>query len=262
MPRLDLISVPFYDPSYPYHWTYDNLPIQSLIERDVVLNSAIDLASQELRVAAGSAGSISTRIAQSLTDSGNLRTEAVDESLHNIGAHADGTYLSVDYVRMMLTERSKLQFVADDATNMRLEFDTPSVTHIFDEGPVVYEPSDTVTWQLQDNNRVQAQLTIPIEDFGVRWYDVTPAHQDAFDPDYQSFKTTSLATPFVDGSLRIYVNGSRLSESAGVYVPGPTPIEVWQILSYVADSEDGTFVLSAALTPADVIRIDFDQPVA
>lgn len=261
MPRIELVGVPFYDGTYPYHWTYDNLPIQALVDRENLLNDAIDLAWTQLRDAAGDAGSIAIRLDQSINPDGSLRTSAVDEALHAIGAHTDGEYNGVDYVRMKLEERSKLELVASEATNMRLEFDTPSVTHVFDAGPVVYEGSESLVWRLGDNNRVQAHLSIPVDEYRRKWYDVEPSHADGFDPDYTNYKTTSLATPFTDGSLRVYVNGSRLSESASVYVPGPTPSSNWQLLGFTADPENGTFALSAAITADDVIRIDFDQPV-
>jgi hypothetical protein len=258
MPEIDLIQVPLYSPLFPYFWTYDNLPLQAIIERENLINDAVDINSDILRQAAGTQGTLATRLNRSIDQDGNLIPTAIDYALHNIGAHTDGPYLGTEYVRMELTERNKLEFIAREATNMRLEFETISVTNIFDEGPVIFENSESVTWELLDFNRVQAHITVPFTAIFQPNYDITPAYQNPFSPDYQSYQTTSLPTLFIDGSLRLFVNGVRLTETAVVPVPRVDPSLPLLLLSYSSDSSTGLFVLTSAIAASDVIRIDFD----
>ena len=92
----------------------------------------------------------------------------------------------------------------------------------------------------------------------------TPAHQNTSTPDYTNYKTTTVATPFVDGSLRIFINGIRLPESSpGVFVPPSTgPSDTWTLTYFSSDSTAGTFALNRAITSDDIIRIDFDTTAA
>ena len=154
---------------------------------------------------------------------------------------------------MLLNERDKLQFVAPDATNMRIEFETISVTNVFDEGPLVFQNSESVTWELLDYNHIEAHITVPLTAIFQPNYDITPAYQNAFNPDYQSYQTTSLPTPFIDESLRVYVNGIRLTETAVVPVIRVDPFLPVLLLSYSSDSSAGTFVLTSPIAVSDVI---------
>jgi hypothetical protein len=261
MPEIDLIQVPLYSPLMPYFWSFDNLPLEALIQREELINFAVDINSDILRGAAGTQGTLAARLNQSIDQNGNLIPAAIDFALHNIGAHTDGAYLGTNYVRMLLTERDKLQFVAPDATNMRIEFETISVTNIFNEGPIVFENSESVTWELLNYNRVQAHITVPLTAIFQPNYDITPAYQNSFSPDYQNYQTTSLSTPFIDGSLRVHVNGIRLTETAVVPVPRVNPSLPTLLLSYSSDSSSGTFSLTSSIAVSDIIRIDFDTPL-
>ena len=97
MPEINLISVPLYDPMHPYHWEYDNLPLRVLMQREELINAAVDINSQIIRDAAGDQGTVANRLNQSMEENGNLKTIAIDEALHNIGWHEDGEYDGVDY---------------------------------------------------------------------------------------------------------------------------------------------------------------------
>jgi hypothetical protein len=254
VPQIDLIPVPQYQALQPYHVDFDNLPLKALITRMQLINSAVDINSDILRQAVGSQGTVSARLGQSLNDDGSLRVSAVDGTLHNIGAHADGTYESVAYVRMKLDEREKLALIADGATNMTLEFNTPSVITSFDTGPVEFIPSDGVTWNTVAPNKVQANLTFPISSAHKHYYGITPQYDGT--PDFQHYK---IGYPnYIAGSLRVAINGVRIFDDGDVYVPGSTVSEAWTLQGFTGDETTGKFVLMTPLTLDDVIRVDFD----
>jgi hypothetical protein len=62
----------------------------------------------------------------------------------------------------------------------------------------------------------------------------------------------------MEGSLRVYINGSRLTENSEIYVSGYTPSSDNISISFTSDYENGTFFLTNAITDDDIIRIDFD----
>jgi len=92
MPDINNISVPRYQPSQPYHYVYDNLPIDALVAREDLINTAVDANTAAIAATYGTAGSLAGRLDQSLELNGDLKTAAVDTSLHNIGAHTDGSF--------------------------------------------------------------------------------------------------------------------------------------------------------------------------
>jgi len=96
-------------------------------------------------------------------------------------------------------------------------------------------------------------LTIPIDFAHRHYYDLEPITTD-----YISFKVTSVNTPYIEGSLRVYINGIKLTADNQVYVPGDVMTEDWSLNSFTPDHTAGTFELYAAITSDDIIRIDFD----
>jgi hypothetical protein len=270
MPELDLYPVPLYNPLHPYHWEYDNLPLQNLILRDEIINGQVDYNSGILMDAAGTQGTLANRLAQSIDPNGSLLLAAVDSVMHNIAAHIDGTanlspteisslatlgYVvsnPVPYVRMLNAERAKLSLIADEATNMTIQVQTPSVTVLYTQGPITFVPSETVTWFVS-GNQIQANLGFPIEAAHRHYYDQEPVTSD-----YQNYQTTSVSTPCRVGTLRVYINGVRLSETANVYVPSAIISAPWTLNSFTPNEEAGTFQLETPITAADIIRIDFD----
>ena len=78
MPDLSLIPVPLYDPLHPYHWHFDNLPLQTLKTRDEAINDAVNINSQYIREAFGTQGSLAGRLAPSLNDDGTLTYSFVE----------------------------------------------------------------------------------------------------------------------------------------------------------------------------------------
>jgi len=219
-----------------------------------LINSAVDINADILREAVGSQGTVSARLAQILEDDGSLKVTAVDGILHNIGAHTDGEYESVEYVRMKLEERQKLELIADSATNMVLEFNTPSNIATFDTGPVEFIASSGVTWSAVSPNKVQANLTFPVSSAHKHYYRIIPQYDGP--PDFQHYKTGY--PNYIEGSLRVTINGVRIFEDGDVYVPGSTVSEAWTLQNFSGDETTGQFVLMTPLTLDDVIRVDFD----
>jgi len=253
MPDLSNIEVPLYSPEQPYHWQYDNLPLKALIKRQELMNSAIDLNSDDLRDSQGTQGSLANRLTQSIDEDGNIRMAAIDEALHSVGAHTDGEYEGVEYVRMLASERDKLDSIADEATDMTIQIEGISQVVLFEQGPIIFEGSDSVSWQVSDNNHIQAHLGFPLESAHRHYYSIAPITSD-----YVSFTTNMAATAYVEGSLRVYINGTRIYEDVSVYTPGYLPTDDWSLNGYTSDFEAGSFVLDNAITEDDIIMIDFD----
>ena len=264
MPQLELTPVQPYLGSWPYHVDFDNIPILQLVNQIMLVNNAVDNAEDILRSAIGTQGTLANRLNQSIQANGQLRTDAVNAALHNIGYHTDGLGPdSISYVRFKAVERAKLELISDDATALTIKFDTfsvistASITALFTNEQVDFANSDTVTWRI-DGTTVYADLAFPAGAAHQHYYDRTPVHANIVTPDYQNYKVTSTATPYVDGSLRVTVNGMRLSETASIYVIGHLPTNDYILLTFTSNSTAGTFQLSTPITADDVIRIDFD----
>lgn len=264
MPNIESIPEVYYQPLQPYQWEYDNLPLSNILFRQMIINNSLDLNNLRTTEAAGSAGSVGNRLDQSLTDSGSLKVSAVDNANHNIAFHEDGSLLisgePVNFVRMLEDERDKLALIASEATDLALRFETigPSETPVtFNSGILPFADSATVTWRLDDGD-IKADTTFPTSAVHQHVYDVEPVAATPLSPDYVNYKTTTISTAYTEGSLRVYINGVRLSETDGIYVPGPTPSSDYTLITYTPDAAAGTFALSTAITADDVIRIDFD----
>lgn len=267
MPRIELIPEVYYQPTQPYHHEYDNLPLRNIITRQTLINLAVDDNSEILRDSIGSTGTLAARLNKSLNADGSLRTTEVDAALHNIAEHTDGsTTISgspVNFVRMRETERDKLALIQDEANELNAQFVTPSTTVLFETGTLEFEPSSTVTWSITSPNVIKANMAFSSDAAHQHNYDLVPVHSSIGSPDYTNYKTTSVSTAFVEGSLRVYINGIRLSETAGVYVPDSTgPDGTWTSTYYTPSASAGTFALNRAITASDVIRIDFDVALA
>lgn len=262
MPRIELIPEVYYNPLDPYHHYYDNKPLVNIIERQGLINTAVDLNTEDLKNAAGNQGTLANRLNQSIDEDGSIKLAAIDELLHNIGAHTDGSYDDGDglisYVRMKNEERDKLELIDDEANNFAIEVETPSVTQIFDNGVLTLAESDTVVFEILGGNIVKAHSAFPAAAAHQHYYDITPVHANISSPDYTNYKVTSMSTPYMANSLRVYINGVKLSTSTSIYVPSPALGDNWYLTTYTADEANGTFELSRAIDITDVIRIDFD----
>jgi len=257
MPDIDKIPEVKYKATDPYHFSFDNVPLEGILQRQDVMNSAIDNNSQQIRDAIGTEGTINNRISKSLKDNGDLITAAVDTALHSIEKHTD----TDDFVRMTSSERDKLDLISDEATSLKLQFNTVSTTPLFEDVTVEFIDSDTTAWALEGSNKIRLDLAFPSTAVRNHFYDLTPVNVNLGVPDYTNYKTTSTNTAFIDDTLRVTINGIRLTDGTGIYVPPSTgPSGTW-ILTYfsVVDATIGTFSFNRALDPSDIIRIDFDS---
>ena len=288
MPDLTKMPVPLYAADQPYHWEFDNLPLKALINRDIAINNAVDNQSQILEDAAGNQGNIAVRLNQSLETNGDLKVNAIDSAMHNIAMHMDGsinlTMSQIDiiqntygyavsnpvpFVRMLEAERDKLALIADGATSFALEVVIPTPSNIslvpsnfcvsniclFDNTVVQLQPSDYIGWQVENPNIIKPVLNFSVEFAHRHYYDLEPTTSD-----YINFNVNSVNTPYIEGSLKVYVNGTRLSSEYEVlYPPSIDPnISSWSSNKFTPDHTTGTFQLDYAITSNDIIRVDFD----
>jgi hypothetical protein len=256
--RPENIDVPLFGPNDPYHYQYDNLPLKNLLRRQALITSAVNTLDQITTDAVGTQGTLANRLNQSINPDGSLKVAAIDEALHSIEAHED----TDDYVRMQRAESDKLSGIASNATDVTLlvQADPDNVADPVDftSGPVKFQSSSSVTFEVTSPNIVKAHLGFPLEAAHRHYYDITPVHVDTVDPDFINYKVNSSSTAYVDGSLRVYINGVRLTSSEQIYVPGAVVNDPWTLMKFTPDAEDGTFALSEAISEDDVLRIDYD----
>lgn len=262
MPNLPN-NVPVYEPNQPYYYTFDNMPIDSLIQRDNIINSQVDINTQVLEDAGGSAGSLPVRLNQSMDEYGNLTPLAVNTAMHNIGYHEDGVGPDyVSYVRMTSEERAKLSSVDENATNVTVGVQVgpsfassavyPNVQ--FDNGQVTFVPSATVNWSIQNGQEIIANV-VAQPDGHVHYDNVTPVSANTT-PNYINY-LTGISAPFETNSLKVFINGVRIFPSNLVYVPTSDPTDPWVQNKFTPTTAKTGFALNTAITAADVIIIDF-----
>lgn len=255
MPRIGLITPVYHVPSNPYHADYDNLPLRNIVERQNLINNAVDNLTELMQEGKGTQGSIANRIAQSIDENGDLIPGSMDSSMHSVGAHTDGIWDGTNYVRMQEVERVKLDAISDGATALSIKFDTISTTVTFSDETVYFQNSDCVSWNVVAPNTIQALTAFPS----------TAAHQHFYDivPTTTNYINYDAPTAFMEDSLRVYINGIRVpAASAGssyVYNASIGPSGSWALTNFTAVPLSGTFALNRAINAADVIVIDFDQ---
>lgn len=279
MPDLNQLIVPQYSADQPYHWEYDNLPLKVLADRDDLINSEVNIHGNILRESSGSQGTLANRLNQSINEDGSLNADAIDEALHNIAEHTDGSktvtndelddYIAlgfpslinpVDFVRMLEAERAKLALIADEATNITISCETISNIVLFEDGPIELVQSDSIQWEVESPNKIKAILAVSTDFAHRHYYDITPVMEptdDTIPVLYKLYKVTSVSTPYIEDSLRVYINGIRINPTYDVYYPS-NPISSWQLNKFVADHENGLFTLENPITEDDIIQIDFD----
>jgi hypothetical protein len=249
MPRIELIDVPLFQPEDPYHYEFDNLPLKALKTRQELINMALDNLIYQMRDAIGTQNTVANRLNQSIDADGNLKASAIDEALHSIEEHED----TDDYVRMTSDERAKLENIASDATSLTLTYDDTE----FDSGTVVLADSSSITIEHVAPNIIKWNLAFDTASAHQHYYGLTPVDATST-ADYTNYKVNTSSTEYIDGSLKVYVNGVRIYEDAEIYVPGVLVDDPWTLLKFTSDAEAGTFALSSPLTEDDIIRIDFD----
>lgn len=255
MPDLSKIPEVLYDPLNPYHYTFDNAPLKNILTRVDLVNNAVDILANMVRDACGITGSLATRLNVSLESNGNIKTTAIDTSLHNIGAHEDGIYAGISYVRFTEDERDKLSLISDEANHLNFQFETISSDVLFNNGTLKVNPSAGVYWTVAPGNIVKANLTFPVAAIHKHYYDVTPILISS-----ATYKTASVPVPFKEGSLRVLVNGFEISQDDTVLVPLGVS-RTLTALSFTESYAQGQFTLNQAINAQDVIKIEFDTPI-
>ena len=252
MPNIYSIPEVYYTGLMPYRHEFDNMPLRNILGRQTIINNAVDTNRNELDGAHGSASSVNARLSASLQDSGALKTSAVDAALHDIEEHTD----SSTYVRMLSAERDKLTLIEDESNLIEFNFETAGASNtpvLFENGTVVMADSVSTAWRYQ-TGKMYLDLNFPLTAIHRHYYDIQPVHVS----NYKNYKVNSVSTPYMTGSLRVYINGTRLGEDEAIYVPGELPTDAWTLNKFTPTAAAGTFKLDTAITASDVIRIDFD----
>lgn len=269
MPNINSIPEVLYQPNQPYHYFYDNLPLRNILTRVGLVNIQVDINSDILRGASGSAGNLNNRLNESLEPDGDLKASAVDESMHSIAHHTDGPDAEgVEYVRMKMTERNKLNLIANEANKLSIEIEdsVPTIGNLVtipSEGAEILKlrNSSTIFFDFTAPNILKAHTIFPPDAIHRHHYNLIPAYDVPSNPSFKNYKTTSLSTPYEPGSLRVFVNGVRLTNNVGIKVLDYSSSTTSWISTHLASENpsQGTFELNRALTINDVIRIDFDE---
>lgn len=255
MPRIELIDPVLYQSNDPYHWEIDNLPLKNILRRQNLINLALDNVIDLMRDAIGTSGSVANRLNQSIEADGSLKTVAVDDALHSIEEHAD----TDDYVRMTKDQSDKLDLIADEATSFKIKIFTDDTEYVeFENDQLIIKPSASVETEIVAPNILKFNLGFPIEAAHQHHYGLAPVHVELSDPDYMNYKVDSSSSEYVEGSLRVTINGVRIFEDVDVYVPGVLVDDPWTLMSFTSDYENGLFELSTAISEDDIIRIDYD----
>jgi hypothetical protein len=258
MPRIDLITKVLHEGLEPYHLDYDNLPLKGIIERINLINHTLDTIEEILNSAQGSTINIGTRIDQSINDNGELKEEAINEILHNIGYHTDGEYDGIEYCRFTQDERNKLENISDEAKNISFEIPESDISNIiFDNGLLKIENTDNIKCEFESPNILKFNLNFNTNSLHNHYYNVIPNHVDELDPDYQNY---ILPIEYQEDTLRIYINGIKISENGNyVYDKDNGPSGDWYLTSYTLNEDMQSFTLSRSLNENDEILVDFDS---
>jgi len=243
MPNISLIPVPLFNPLDPYFYTYDNAPLVALETQISLVNNAVDNQNVILSDSIGTAGTLANRLNQSLNPDGSLITAAVNATLHTMDDHTDTS----NFVRMELSERDKLALIADQATNLSLTFHTANVT--ISSGTVEFVDTVGIAWQVTGPNQIRANLGFPVGAAHVHMYDMSATTSDDIN--------FVLPSACMEGTLRVYINGIRLSASESVYVPDAITFNE-SLFTFTPNESAGTFALSQAISDGDVVRVDYD----
>jgi hypothetical protein len=271
MPDLSQFPPALYQVDQPYQRDFDNIPLQNLMARIDQVNLVADLDNSILEQAQGTAGNLAARLYVALNDNGSLKSSAIDTALHNIAMHEDGVDASnVSYVRMLAAERDRLTEVADNATALRIMFDAISSVVVFDNQTIEMRNSPSIYWEIESPDpsnpeaaaAIRAYTTFSTDAAHQHFYDITPVDADPFGTSGTTYQVTSMSTPYMDGSLRVYLNGVRLSADSAILVPSGSGTHgknvSWKHFAYNPSASSGTFVVTPPISSTDVIRIDFD----
>ena len=289
MPYLDSFQQVKYDPSWPYHYLYDNIPIQNLLTIQQIINDAVDWNTYLLESAVGTAGTLDARLSTSLDSNGNLIPSAVDTALGDSTVIAD-IQTQIDNIEDESTPGATALWITvapGTPPVIQATFPPDATT----PGYLQIQDSATITWKVVPGNPtdaapeyigysgysgyggyvyptgLQAQMALPLQPLMIKhYYGVEPVK--LVDNSTGSlFQVTSIATEYISGTLRVYVNGIRIFSDIGVYVPSNyggmsgysgANDDIWFLTSFT-EASTTTFQLNRRINPnIDSIRVDFD----
>ncbi len=254
MPRIELIDVPLHGPNDPYHFEFDNVPLKALMTRQGLINNAVDNIVDDFRDAIGTQGSVSNRLSQSINPDGSLKVQSIDDALHSMDDHTDST----SFVRMSKAESDKLTLIDAEANDITLQIDDGTSQVNLTSGEVIFQSTSSVDVELEAPNIVKFNLGFDTAAAHQHHYGLDPVHDNLVTPDFINYKVNSIPSVFVSGSLRVFINGTRIFSDEEVYAAGALPDDPWTLLKFTPVPASGTFALSAAISDEDVIRIDFN----
>ena len=273
MPDLNQLPIPKFQGGQPYHFEYDNLPLDTLARRDEIINNAVDSVSKILSDCNGTAGTLANRLSQSIADDGSLLEMAVDESFHNIAYHTDGSitvdaneldyYISlgfpdlvnpVSFVRMIESERIKLSTISDGATNVTVSFETNSNVTVSYSEPFTIAQSSSIQWELVPDTYNTVQAIVAMNNPHMHYYG-----QLAVLIINQTY-SVPMSQPYISGSLRVYINGVALNEYSEIYYPARDENDnlIWSTNKFTSNYTNGIFILAYDVQEHDVITVDYD----
>jgi hypothetical protein len=261
MPNINSILPVLYDGNQPYHVEFDNLPLKNILLRIDLVNSQVDINTDIIRSSAGNCGTLSNRLSVSIDDDGKIKTASVDQSVHSIGAHNDGVYNGIEYVRMTKSERDKLSLVQSEANKLNIEvedtisFDVADYV-LIENGLVKLESSDTIAFQFVAPSTIKAHSLYSLETAHVHVYGLELG-PNSDDEECEKYKTP---VPYKPGSLRVYINGFRLSSEPQKILIGEDPSvgSSWQSL-YIRNQNPSTgdFEINSCINTN--LLVDFDR---
>lgn len=238
------------------------------MRRQNLINLSLDNLIYQTRDAIGTQGSLSNRLNQSINQDGSLKKEALNDANHDIGSHDDDEFENYEtwsedrdgpFVRVLKSEVDKLKNVADNATNLKLDVIVDEENTVnFTSGVVKLSNSSSLSWSVESPNIIKGNLSFPSAAAHRHFYDQIPVHANTTTPNYLNYKVNSTSTPYVEGSLRIYINGVRLTSTNSIYVPGSLADDSWTLMTFTPNHLNGTFQLSNNISNEDIIRIDYD----
>jgi hypothetical protein len=208
-----------------------------------------------------------------------VTTSAIDQALHSIAEHEDGSknvdsfqlqdYVDlgfpeltnpIEFVKMLKAERDKLSGISNAATDFTVSIESNGVEVLYESGNLEMLESDTIKWEIVGPNQARPVLGFSVEYAHRHYYNQIPnSIPNEENIDYKKFEASPY--PFIEGSLRVYVNGVRLNDEFSVYHPNLNPLAPWKLNTYIPNHTNGTFELDVALTEYDIIQVDFDIQV-
>lgn len=280
MPNLDNLGVPRYDADHPYHYTFDNAPLEVLEQRDVLINDQVDAQGLILEESAGTQGTLPRRLDEFANADGTLKASAIDDAEHSIAAHTDGG----GYFRMTEAQKDLLDTVASGATDITFSIETDSGPVLIDSGQITLAASADLKWIVDSGPIVSAEI-INYPRAHIHFYEIVP-EQDPDDSKLYLIPFDDLLdisdpldgtlTTFREGSLAVYVNGVRLNQTTSVYYPSLSPVTLsptdddysipaatviakdWKLNKFTVNPSLDSFTLDEDLSEGDVVFVDFE----